>query len=95
MVAASTALGAADDVVLCDADGRSVVVTLPDPVGSVGHEITIKRISTGAGSCAVSGVWAGDSSGPLALAAPTTDGEGGDVVVVVCDGSDWYVLARG
>ena len=86
-VTANTTLGNADDVVLVDASGGAVTITLP-PAATATKEFCIKKIDTSGFVVTVDGDGSEtiDNGTTVLLATPY------DAIRVTSDGSEWWIL---
>ena len=90
---ASFTLGAAENFVICDGASANVTVTFPTASTSVGRVVTIKNLSgTYTVISAASNVkpLASGTAGTAILAATA-----GKWATLVCDGTDWVIMAAG
>jgi hypothetical protein len=91
-VSSNVTLDSTDDYVLCSPSANTTV-TLPAAASNTGHMITVKRITTTAATCSVSGIATIDATtGTQALSAPTSGGQSGNMISVVSNGSNWYLV---
>lgn len=87
-IAASTTLTTSQTVILCDASGGAIVVTLPAASANTGRRYFIKKIDSSANTVTIDG-----------NANETIDGEltselrsQYDTITIVSDGSNWHIL---
>lgn len=90
---ASFTLGAAENFVIANGSAANVTVTLPTASTSVGRVVTIKNLS---GTYTV--ISAGSNVKPLASGTAGTAilaATAGKWATLVCDGTDWVIMAAG
>ena len=91
-VTATATLTNTDDYVLC-APAANTTLTLPAAASNTGRTITVKRTTTTAFTCTVSGIAAIDATGGnQALVAPAVGGANGNQVTVVSNGTLWFLV---
>jgi len=77
-----------DSVLICDASSGALTVTLPSASGIAGRQYTIKRINTGTNVVTIAA-----ASGETIDGAASVDlGSQYDVITVVSDGSNWWMV---
>lgn len=77
-----------DSVILCDATGGAITVTLPAAASSTGYQFDIKKIDASANAITIDGNGA-ETIDDAATATITTQYEN---VTVYCDGTEWWIL---
>jgi hypothetical protein len=82
------AAGVGDYIVLVNANAGNVTYTLPDAAGNSGRVLKVKRTDSSANTLTVS------SAGGQIDGAATANLAGLNVVTVVSDGSDWYIIGN-
>lgn len=90
---ASFTLGAAENFVIANGSAANVTVTFPTASTSVGRVVTIKNLS---GTYTV--ISAGSNVKPLASGTAGTAilaATAGKWATLVCDGTDWVIMAAG
>ena len=85
---ASTTLDSTDDVVLVDASGGAITITLPAAATDTGREYTIKKIDTSANAVTVDG----NGSETIDNATTAVLGRPYDAIQIVSDGTEWWIL---
>jgi len=91
-VTATATLADTDDYVLC-APTANTTLTLPAAASNTGRAITIKRTTTTAFTCTVSGIAAIDATGGnRALIAPAPGAASGNMVTVISNGTFWFLV---
>ena len=91
-VTATATLANTDDYVLCS-PAANTTLTLPAAAANTGRTMTIKRITTTAATCTVSGIAAIDATGGnQALAAPSAGPGSGNMVTIISNGTFWFLV---
>ena len=81
---------ASDRVILCDATGNSITVSLPSASGITGRVYTIKRIDSSANTVTIDP----DGSETIDGASTYSLSSQWDFVTIVSDGSNWVIIAK-
>ena len=90
---ASFSLGAAENFIICDGSAANVTVTFPTASANTGRVVVIKNLSA-----TYTVISAGSNVKPLASGTAGTAilaATAGKWAVLVCDGTNWVVMAAG
>jgi len=82
----------ADEIILADASSAAIKVTLPDPAAYPGYSLMIKKIDSSTNAVTVE--VADTANQTIDGATSVSLANQWDKVVVVSDGSDWYIKAQ-
>lgn len=83
-VTADYNVASSDDVVLVDASGGAITITLPPASISKGHEITIKKIDSSDNAVTISGTLDGEASRQLIVQ--------NQFYRIACNGTSFYII---
>lgn len=79
----------ADDVILCNATGGAMTVNLPAASGKAGKKLTIKKTDVSANAVTIDG----NASETIDGATTQSIGSQWEAVTIVCDGTNWQIVA--
>lgn len=77
-----------ENVILADATGGAITVTLPDAVRAVDHVIVVKKIDASANAVTIDGAGADTVDGAATVAISTQY----HFRMMISDGSNWHVI---